>query len=85
MPLSAAARSALARDPDLLARVLTGGDDYELAFTAPPDVAERLAALAGQLDLPLARVGEMTEGGGMAVMDAEGRSLEIEAGGWTHF
>ncbi|MEE8535255.1 MAG: thiamine-phosphate kinase [Kiloniellales bacterium] len=85
VPLSAAARSALARDPGLLARVLTGGDDYELAFTAAPDRAERLAALAGQLDLPLARVGEMTEGGGVAVMDAEGRSMELETAGWTHF
>ncbi|MEX1036285.1 MAG: thiamine-phosphate kinase, partial [Sneathiella sp.] len=36
VPLSAPARQAIAKDSRLKEVVLTGGDDYELAFTLPP-------------------------------------------------
>jgi thiamine-monophosphate kinase len=85
VPLSAAGRSALALDPGLRAQVLSGGDDYELAFTAAPEMRNRIAVLAGSLDLPLTRVGAMSDGGGIEVVDAEGRPIVLEAGGWTHF
>jgi hypothetical protein len=35
----------------------TAGDDYELLFTASPDAAPRLLALADALGLPLTRIG----------------------------
>jgi thiamine-monophosphate kinase len=43
----------------LLARrcQLAGGDDYELVFSAPVDRRDELAALAGELALPLWRCG----------------------------
>src|SRR3546814_4796958 len=46
VPLSLAARGALADDPALRSVVLTGGDDYELLFTAPPAAADAVAVLA---------------------------------------
>jgi thiamine-monophosphate kinase len=36
LPLSDAARAAVAADPALLSLALSGGDDYELLFAAPP-------------------------------------------------
>ena len=40
---------------------LAGGDDYELAFSAPFNARHELAALAAQLDLPLWRIGRFVE------------------------
>ena len=45
VPLSPAAAAAIAAEPGLLARALTGGDDYEILAAVPPDaVAPYLAA-----------------------------------------
>jgi thiamine-monophosphate kinase len=43
VPLSPAARVTIATENDGLALALTGGDDYEILFTAPPSVADELA------------------------------------------
>ena len=43
VPLSRAARAAIATDEEGLALALTGGDDYEILFTAPPSAADDLA------------------------------------------
>lgn len=85
VPLSGAAQAALAEDPELLALVLSGGDDYELAFSiAPPREAE-VTALARKLELPLTRIGRFEAGKGIRVLDREGRELDLHGRGWTHF
>ncbi|MDH3595838.1 MAG: thiamine-phosphate kinase [Rhodospirillales bacterium] len=85
LPFSEAARAALAADPALLAGLIGGGDDYELLFTAAPERAEEVAALAARLDLPLTRIGRLAEGRGLAVLDAGGGEMSLETKGWTHF
>ncbi|MGF1611623.1 MAG: thiamine-phosphate kinase [Kiloniellales bacterium] len=85
VPLSPAARAALKADPELLASVLTGGDDYELVFTVEPAQAEAVAALAGRLALQLTRIGVMEAGEGVQVLDAAGVPMALGKSGWTHF
>ncbi|SMF20910.1 thiamine-phosphate kinase [Tistlia consotensis] len=87
VPLSAAARAALDARPELLARVLTGGDDYELLFGVAEARAAAVPALAARLGLPLTRIGRAVaaERGTVRVLDAEGRPLTLGRGGWTHF
>jgi thiamine-monophosphate kinase len=85
LPLSDAARTALAADPSLLAGLIGGGDDYELLFTVAPERVGEVAALAGRLDLPLTRIGRLDEGRGLAVLDAAGQEVSLETKGWTHF
>jgi thiamine-monophosphate kinase len=85
VPLSPAARAALAADPALLEVVLAGGDDYELLFTVAADDETGVAALARELDLPLTRVGDITEGGGVSVVDDTGALLDLARGGYRHF
>jgi thiamine-monophosphate kinase len=81
LPISAVARSV----PDALTAALTGGDDYELLFTAPPSAAERIAALA-TAEVPLTRIGEITAEPGLVVVDPDGRPRSPAArGGWQHF
>ena len=95
VPLSEAARTLLADDIELFARVLTGGDDYELCFTVAAERAGELPALAQELDLPLTVIGRMTPepglaapgagGQGVRVLDRDNQPLALGRGGWTHF
>jgi thiamine-monophosphate kinase len=84
VPLSKAARAALAHRPALRASVLGGGDDYELLFTAPPSAARRIAAAARRTGVPVARIGRMVEGGGVLVLDEKGRDVTPQHRGYEH-
>ena len=65
---------------------LAGGDDYELAFTAPPENRSALAALAARLDLPLWRIGHAVAGSGeVRLLDAEGQPVSLQQKGFDHF
>jgi thiamine-monophosphate kinase len=85
VPLSPQVASSLAADHSLLATVLTGGDDYELLFTAPPAAAPALSALAGTSGVALTPIGQVVAGQGVAVFGADGRPLALGRGGWRHF
>lgn len=85
VPLSPAGAAVVAGGAARRVVALSGGDDYELLFTAPPDRAGEVAALASALDLPLTRVGRMTERAGVRLLDAAGHPLEAPERGWTHF
>ena len=62
---------------------LTGGDDYELAFTAPANVG--IEKIAGQLPLQLTKIGRVEAGVGVEVLDAAGEQLHFKRAGYTHF
>lgn len=64
--------------------VLTGGDDYELCFTASPKHYAQLVALSVQLDVPLTRIGQVTAAAGLHVFAGQNR-LEWSNKGYTHF
>jgi len=86
VPLSPAAAAAIAADPGLLPLALSGGDDYELLFAAPPAAAAEVEARAAAAGVPVARIGRFTEGPAeVAVQDARGAPLALPKGGWSHF
>ncbi|MGQ2964594.1 thiamine-phosphate kinase [Methylophilus sp.] len=64
--------------------VLTGGDDYELCFTAAPQRREQLLALARTLALPLSRIGSVTQAPGLTVRNGE-TTIELSQKGYVHF
>lgn len=84
IPLSPAARAALALDPDLLVKVLGGGDDYELLFTADQAAVAALDAIAKDLDLPITAIGRIKEGRGVMALDEKGDEIDLPAPGWRH-
>lgn len=85
VPLSPAAQRVVETDAGALTVALTGGDDYELLFTAPAGRAAEIGALAAELDLPLTRIGVMHAGEGVVVRDADGAAMTLDARGWKHF
>lgn len=77
VPLSDAARAALACDPTLFEIALTGGDDYEILFCARPDFAPGDAAT---------RIGEITAGGPTPVLrDADKKPVSFSKLSFEHF
>ena len=65
--------------------ILSGGDDYELVFTAKKKSREAIAALARDLDLGLARVGVIEKGNPiLTVVDRNRKPVRIERG-FDHF
>ncbi|MFC7332182.1 thiamine-phosphate kinase [Rhodocista pekingensis] len=86
LPLSAAARTLLAAAPDLLATVLTGGDDYELAFTAPAAREAAVLAAGRACGVSVTGIGRVLAGGpAVTVLDAAGAPLPLDRPGWQHF
>ncbi len=91
MPLSTAARAAIeTAQGDGLATALTGGDDYEILFTAPQTVAGELAELSRTLRVAITAIGHMSAPSAGAekrvtVVTTDGRPLTFTCEGWQHF
>jgi len=86
LPLSLAAQAWLEdrADPvDALSQLATGGDDYEIAFTARPGAEGALRREAERLHLRLTRIGEVTAGEGVHVR-FQGEAVPIDRAGWVH-
>jgi thiamine-monophosphate kinase len=84
VPLSAVASSR--RDQPVVRRAaLSGGDDYELAFTALPDARDEIEAVGARVGVPVTRIGRMEAGQGVQVQDESGREIELAGGGFDHF
>src|SRR5262249_836789 len=64
---------------------LSGGDDYELAFTVPAGGSERLQGLATQVEVALTRVGCIETGSGVSVLDRTGGHINVSEAGFDHF
>ncbi|MBE9608672.1 thiamine-phosphate kinase [Chitinilyticum piscinae] len=80
------ASDCLAVLPETLRReaLLSGGDDYELCFSAPAVQREHLAALAAELGVPLTRIGRLVAGSGVQVL-LHGEDICWQHGGFDHF
>ncbi|MDX5362920.1 MAG: thiamine-phosphate kinase [Pseudazoarcus pumilus] len=65
------------------AACLSGGDDYELLFTATPQRRDDIAPIAARLGLPMTRIGHITRQPGLRIAEADGRLGS--AGGYDHF
>jgi thiamine-monophosphate kinase len=64
---------------------LAGGDDYELAFTAPANLRMEIGALAGKVGIGLTRIGAIESGAGVVVLDGAGQAIALAETGFDHF
>ena len=88
VPLSEAGQ-AVADNNELLIRLLGGGDDYELLFTAPLGCEEVLRAVAQEAKTAITPIGKTIpqQDKPVALLDAQGSALPYDstASGWLHF
>lgn len=69
----------------MLRCVLSGGDDYELVFTAPQTARDRVAAVALAFDTPVTRIGSIQAGRGLQLLDASGADVPNTFRSFDHF
>lgn len=79
----------LIRRHDVLDLALSGGEDYELLFTAPHGDKRKITSLSKKLELPMTAIGRIVEKGKaadtLAILDASGKPVSLKRLGFEHF
>ena len=86
VPMSAAASAWLELQDDPIAArlaLITGGDDYELVFTVPPEQRAALVADAAALGIDVTLIGKVVSGSGVT-LSWRGAVQNISALGYQH-
>ena len=84
LPASAALREAFG-EADRIALQASGGDDYELCFTAPADAGADIGAVSAQFGLRITRIGRIVAGEGVHPVDAKSQPWSSPRRGYDHF
>jgi thiamine-monophosphate kinase len=77
--------AAVFSDENRLKYVLSGGDDYELAFTAPVSARQAVDAAARLSQTAVTRLGRIEKEPGLRLMDAQGHSVPQTFSSFDHF
>ena len=85
IPLSHALEALWGRSGEAIARAATCGDDYEIAFTAPPERRDAILAAAKASATRITEIGRVEAGEGAVLRDASGNEIAIKRPGFTHF
>ncbi len=85
VPLSPAARAAVEADPDLLATVLSGGDDYEIAAAVPQEAVAGFVHDCAAAGVEAVVTGMALEGSGVVVVGPDDQPMDLGTGSFTHF
>lgn len=65
--------------------VLTGGDVYQLCFTASPERRDAIAQLSRQFDVRATRAGAIVDEPQLTILDAAGKAIPVLSEGFDHF
>lgn len=65
-------------------KLISGGDDYVVLFTAAPEQRAQIQATDPDGGLRLSRIGQVLEGDGVSVVDRQGIPLALDEGGFAH-
>ena len=84
LPTSSALLALFDAD-DRLALQAAGGDDYELAFTAPAARERDLLRDLANTGCGATRIGRVVAGQGVRLLDARGDGIGLPRRGWEHF
>lgn len=84
LPASVALREAFG-EADRIALQASGGDDYELCFTAPAHAGAGIDAVSAHLGLQITRIGRIVAGEGVQTIGTDGRPWSPPRRGYDHF
>ena len=82
IPLSSAVRRLIDKDGDRWEKVLTGGDDYEIVFTARNQSC--VAEISDKLNLPITPIGRIVSGTAVEILNSRGEAIAFEDAGYKH-
>ena len=69
----------------LLEAAFSGGDDYELVFTASPTARQAVAAASVTSQTPVTRIGVIQAQPGLRLIDAQGQAISARFSSFDHF
>jgi thiamine-monophosphate kinase len=88
LQVDALPRSApLAAQPQALQRLctLTGGDDYELVFTTPPERRAEVGGAVARSGISVKHIGRIEAEAGLRLVDAQGQAVAAPGPSFDHF
>jgi thiamine-monophosphate kinase len=86
VPLSPAARTVLAAEPQMIETILTGGDDFEVVAAVAGDQVDDLRAEAADAGVALTEIGIVETGPHQArFIAADGKTLAFKRPSYSHF
>jgi thiamine-monophosphate kinase len=86
VPFSPAAAKAVGKSPELLAELLTIGDDYEIVAAMEAPHADGFEKEAREHGVGVTGIGEIRAGhGAVEVVDADGTPMTLDHTGYAHF
>lgn len=65
--------------------ILSGGDDYELVFCAPPSASASIQAAAQASGTRVTRIGRITPTPTLVLLDAQGQTVHSQFSSFDHF
>jgi thiamine-monophosphate kinase len=83
IPLSSAFRNICGDSEAAIARAVTAGDDYEVAFTSPVEAS--VMAAAAKTGTSITRIGVVEAGVGVCLRGYGGVEMRISRPGFVHF
>jgi thiamine-monophosphate kinase len=86
LPLSGPARTWLSIDPSLIARLVSGGDDYEILCAVPENRLAAFQLAARSADVPVSVIGRIVAGRAASrLVDAGNREIPLQRRSYSHF
>jgi thiamine-monophosphate kinase len=86
LPLSGPAKSAVTARDDMLERLMSGGEDYEILACVPPANAAQFEQRAEQAHTWVTCIGAIeTSAAGIAAIGVAGAPMHFTKMGWDHF
>jgi len=85
LPVSRSAEDVLKKHPSCRSLVWSGGDDYELVFTAPKAARDKIQEKSNDFNVLITRIGHIDVGNGVKLLDDAGNSVTVENTGFKHF
>ncbi|ACZ49311.1 thiamin-monophosphate kinase [Anaplasma centrale str. Israel] len=83
IPMSDAAQDVLRRNPELIERICSGGDDYELAFTSAESNHTKIMHIAADLGVKVTTIGVIVRQPGVEVYDGK-NIVHFTSHGYSH-
>ncbi len=84
LPLSGAMTYAKQFNPELFEACISAGDDFELLFAAAPLHHETIMNAAARYDLPITKIGKITEARQLLLRDGAGVAVKLLNTGYEH-
>lgn len=84
IPLSKEVNTFVKENKFSIEQVITGGDDYELIFTAPVTKEKSIFNMARVTKTRVTRIGTVRSGGGISIFDKNGDVIPVSKAGYSH-